>query len=135
MANYVRLAALLGPARVKDIIFTGRLIDAEEARAIGLLSEVLPDYASLQKRADELAQTVAAPCAAHLARHQGGPAPDQGKDDARGGSQHDSDVLHEPRFSRRHGRIPEQAHAQMDGDLIRRDHGITTKLLNPRLAS
>ena len=59
MANYVRLAALLGPARVKEIIFTARLIDASEARAIGLLSEVLPDYASQQIRADELARTVA----------------------------------------------------------------------------
>lgn len=59
MSNYVRLAALLGPARVKDIIFTARLIGAEEAHAIGLLSEVLPDYATLQSRADELARTVA----------------------------------------------------------------------------
>ena len=59
MANYVRLAALLGPARVKEIIFTARLIDAHEARAIGLLSEVLPDYASLQSRSEELARTVA----------------------------------------------------------------------------
>jgi enoyl-CoA hydratase/carnithine racemase len=59
MSNYVRLAALLGPARVKDIIFTARLIGAEEAHAIGLLSEVLPDYAALQSRADELARTVA----------------------------------------------------------------------------
>ena len=59
MSNYVRLAALLGPARVKDIIFTARLIDAEEACAIGLLSEVLPDYATLQSRTDELARTVA----------------------------------------------------------------------------
>jgi enoyl-CoA hydratase len=59
MANYVRLVSLLGPARVKDIVFTARLIEAEEARAIGLLSEVLPDYASLQARAGELARTVA----------------------------------------------------------------------------
>ena len=60
MANYVRLAALLGPARVKEIIFTGRLIDAGEAHSFGLLSEVLPDYAALQKRADELARTMSA---------------------------------------------------------------------------
>ena len=59
MSNYTRLAALIGPARVKEIIFTARLIDSGEARAIGLLSEVLPDYASLQSRADELARTVA----------------------------------------------------------------------------
>ena len=59
MSNYVRLVALLGPARVKDIIFTARLIEAEEACRIGLLGEVLPDYESLQRRANELAQTVA----------------------------------------------------------------------------
>ena len=60
ITNYVRLIFLIGAARVKDIIFTGRLIDAAEAHAIGLLSEVLPDYASLQKRANELARIVAA---------------------------------------------------------------------------
>jgi enoyl-CoA hydratase len=59
MANYVRLTALLGAARVKEIIFTARLIDASEAHALGLLSEVLPDYAALQTRAAELARTVA----------------------------------------------------------------------------
>ena len=59
MSNYVRLVALLGPARVKDIIFTARLIEAEEACRIGLLGEVLPDYESLQRRANELAQTAA----------------------------------------------------------------------------
>jgi enoyl-CoA hydratase/carnithine racemase len=59
MANYVRLVSLLGQARVKDIVFTARLIEAEEARGAGLLSEVLADQASLQKRAMELARTVA----------------------------------------------------------------------------
>jgi enoyl-CoA hydratase len=59
MSNFARLAALLGPARVKDIIFTARLIDAQEACAIGLLSEVLPDYVALQSRTEELARTVA----------------------------------------------------------------------------
>ncbi len=59
MANYVRMVALLGQARVKDILFTGRLVDAAEARAAGLVSEVLPDYATLQSRADELARIVA----------------------------------------------------------------------------
>ena len=31
MANIARLAALIGPARVKDLIFTARLVGAEEA--------------------------------------------------------------------------------------------------------
>ena len=36
MANYARLAALLGAARLKELIFTARSIDAQEALAIGL---------------------------------------------------------------------------------------------------
>lgn len=59
MSNYVRMSALLGPARVKDVIFTARLIEAEEAYKIGLLGEILPDYNSLQSRANDLARTVA----------------------------------------------------------------------------
>ena len=59
MANYARLAALIGPARVIDLVYTARLIGAEEARAIGLVSEVLPDHAALQARAEELARTIA----------------------------------------------------------------------------
>jgi enoyl-CoA hydratase len=60
MSNYLRLVSLLGPARVKDIIFTARLMDAEEALRIGLVGEILPDYESLLRRAKELAKTVAA---------------------------------------------------------------------------
>lgn len=42
------------------MVFTARLIEAEEARAIGLVSEILPDAAALAARADELARLVAA---------------------------------------------------------------------------
>jgi enoyl-CoA hydratase len=59
MANYARFAALIGPARVIDLVYTARLMGAEEGRAIGLLSEVLPDHAALQARAAELARTLA----------------------------------------------------------------------------
>lgn len=59
MANIARLAALIGPARVIEMIFTARLLDAEEARAAGLVSEVLPDPAALAARAEELARLVA----------------------------------------------------------------------------
>ena len=59
MANSARLSALIGPARVKEIIFTARLVEAEEARSIGLLSEVLADADALAARATELAQLVA----------------------------------------------------------------------------
>jgi enoyl-CoA hydratase len=59
MANLNRFAALIGPARVKDIIFTARLIGADEAFRVGLLNEVVEDIASLQRRAQELATLIA----------------------------------------------------------------------------
>jgi enoyl-CoA hydratase/carnithine racemase len=59
VANCARLAALLGAARLTDVVFTARLIEAEEGAAIGLYSEVLDDHAQLMARANELARTVA----------------------------------------------------------------------------
>ena len=38
-----RLSRLVGPARAKDIVFTGRFLGAAEALAIGLLDRVVPD--------------------------------------------------------------------------------------------
>ncbi len=60
MANLARLSALLGPARVKEMIFTARLIETPEALALGLVGEVLPDHAALQQRARTLAHQVGA---------------------------------------------------------------------------
>jgi enoyl-CoA hydratase/carnithine racemase len=59
MSNVSRLTALLGPARVKDLIFTARLLGAEEAASVGLLSEVVEDIPALQARADELSKQIA----------------------------------------------------------------------------
>ena len=59
MTNIARLTALIGPARVKDIIFTARLVEAREALEIGLLTEIVEEPANLQSRADELAHTIA----------------------------------------------------------------------------
>lgn len=60
MANVARLSALIGPARVTDMIFTARLFNADEAFSVGLVSEVLPDHAALMTRAEALARQVAA---------------------------------------------------------------------------
>jgi enoyl-CoA hydratase len=54
-----RLAALIGAARLKEIIFTARLIEAEEAAGLGLLNEVVEDRSALERRADELARLIA----------------------------------------------------------------------------
>ena len=57
--NYARLSVLLGPARVKDMIFRARLVEAPEALAIGLVTEVVAEPAALMPRALELAKLVA----------------------------------------------------------------------------
>lgn len=43
-AGMVRLAALVGPSKAKDLVFTGRFVGADEAVAMGLVDEVVaPD--------------------------------------------------------------------------------------------
>jgi enoyl-CoA hydratase len=59
MSNISRLTALIGPARVKDLIFTARLVGADEAAGVGLLNEVVEDIPALQRRVDELAVLIA----------------------------------------------------------------------------
>jgi enoyl-CoA hydratase len=59
MSSLGRLSALIGAARLKEIIFTARLIEAEEALRLGLLNEVVEDLAALERRAEELARLVA----------------------------------------------------------------------------
>lgn len=47
-----RLVATVGPAHANDILFTGRRLDADEARRIGLINRTVPS-------ADLLAETIA----------------------------------------------------------------------------
>jgi enoyl-CoA hydratase/carnithine racemase len=69
-ANLVRLAALVGLGRVKELVLTARLIDAEEARAIGLASEIVASEDALEARVDELVTQLAsfAPLTLHATK-------------------------------------------------------------------
>jgi len=49
LANMARLVDAVGPARAKELIFLARLVGAEEARAAGLLNEIVPDGRLLER--------------------------------------------------------------------------------------
>ncbi len=56
--NLARLSTLVGAGRVRELIFTARLMLADEALATGLISEIHPDETALLARATELAAHV-----------------------------------------------------------------------------
>ena len=56
--NCARLVDLIGPARTKELLFTGRLLDAAEAAALGLVTRMAePD--TIDEMVRDLAATVA----------------------------------------------------------------------------
>jgi enoyl-CoA hydratase len=57
--NYNRLVALVGPARAKELIFTARLVGAEEGKALGIFNEIV-EPERLEARTFELADLIAA---------------------------------------------------------------------------
>ena len=59
MANYARLASLVGPQRVKEMLLLATLVDAPSALQAGLVMEVLPDTVMLHGRAQAMAETLA----------------------------------------------------------------------------
>jgi enoyl-CoA hydratase/carnithine racemase len=65
-----RLPRLVGPAKTKDLIFTGRHVGAEEALAIGLADKVVPDAEVYQAARDLVAQYAAGPALALRAAKQ-----------------------------------------------------------------
>jgi enoyl-CoA hydratase len=57
-ANCARLVDLIGPARTKELLFTGRLLDAAEAASLGLVTRMAePD--TMDDAVLELAQAIA----------------------------------------------------------------------------
>jgi enoyl-CoA hydratase/carnithine racemase len=65
-----RLPRLIGPAKAKDLIFSGRHVGAAEALAIGLADKVVPDADVYQAAKDLAAQYAAGPALALRAAKQ-----------------------------------------------------------------
>jgi enoyl-CoA hydratase/carnithine racemase len=65
-----RLPRLVGPARAKDIVFTGRFVAAAEAREIGLVDKVVPDAEVYQAARDLVARYATGPAVALRAAKQ-----------------------------------------------------------------
>jgi enoyl-CoA hydratase/carnithine racemase len=59
VGGFYRLPAIVGPAKAAELLFTGDIIDAQEALRIGLVREVAP-HDELMARARDLAGRIAA---------------------------------------------------------------------------
>jgi enoyl-CoA hydratase len=58
LANSARLIFLIGPGRFKELLFTARLMGAEEAYAVGLINEIVSEPKEVVSRARTLAALV-----------------------------------------------------------------------------
>jgi enoyl-CoA hydratase len=58
LANSARLIFLIGPGRFKELLFTARLMGAEEAYAAGLINEVVEEPKEVLSRARTLAALI-----------------------------------------------------------------------------
>jgi enoyl-CoA hydratase/carnithine racemase len=58
-SNCARFVDLIGPARTKDLLITGRLMSAMEAEALGLVTRMAPSH-ELEDAVRELADTIVA---------------------------------------------------------------------------
>src|SRR4051812_16040980 len=75
MGGTHRLPRLVGPAKAKDLIYTGRFVDAREALEIGLVDAVVPAaevYDTARKMAEKFARGPALALAAAKAAIDGG---------------------------------------------------------------
>lgn len=54
-----RVMNLIGPAKTRELLFTGNAIDADHAKEIGFLNHLLDDDSALEARTEEMARTIA----------------------------------------------------------------------------
>ena len=65
-----RLPRLIGPARAKDLVFSGRMVSAAEALSIGLVDQVVPDADVYSAAVDMVKRYAAGPALALRAAKQ-----------------------------------------------------------------
>jgi enoyl-CoA hydratase/carnithine racemase len=65
-----RLPRLIGPAKAKDLVFSGRMVGAAEALEIGLVDQVVPDSDVYQAAVDMVKRYAAGPALALRAAKQ-----------------------------------------------------------------
>jgi enoyl-CoA hydratase/carnithine racemase len=65
-----RLPRLIGPSRAKDLVFSGRMVGASEALAIGLVDRVVPDDSVYAAAVEMMARYASGPAVALRAAKQ-----------------------------------------------------------------
>ena len=114
-ASYARLVDVMGPKRVKDMLFTGRLFTADEALEAGLVNRIV-----LAEEIDEAVGVLAAQIAANApltlraTKEMLRRLAEARRLAAGRGPRSDRAVLHERRFPRRRRVVPRQAQARLD---------------------
>ena len=118
MKNYAMFVDLFGASRLKELIFTARLIGADEALAAGFVHEIVPAD-KIEARVKELAHQDRLARAAHAVVDQGSGAPHPGRAPAARWRRHRAQGLRQRRLQGRREGFRREAPAALDRQVIR----------------